>query len=248
MIKPKAAVFAAACALACIGFLALGVWQLERRVWKLDLIARVDARVHASPTAAPGMSDWPDFHVAQEEYRHVEVTGHYLFGRDTLVRASTELGPGYWVMSPLQDAQGAVYLVNRGFVESNRDIQAPPSADPITVTGLLRASEPGGLLLQANDAARERWVSRDVAAIAKARGLDRVAPFFLDEDAAAKGNAVGNTAGRDPSTPIAGLTVVQFRNSHLEYALTWFGLALLAAWAVVRALAPDPEKRDAKHG
>jgi surfeit locus 1 family protein len=88
----------------------------------------------------------------------------------------------------------------------------------VTVTGLLRVSEPGGAFLRSNDPAADRWYSRDVAEMARARGLDRVAPYFLDADAAP------NRGGY----PVGGLTVVHFRDPHLVYALTWFALAALS--------------------
>ena len=62
-------------ALAAAGFVALGVWQLERRVWKLDLIAQVDARVHAAAVAPPGPSEWPQVSAARDQYRRVQLRG-----------------------------------------------------------------------------------------------------------------------------------------------------------------------------
>ena len=89
----------------------------------------------------------------------------------------------------------------------------------VTITGLLRMSEPNGGFLRSNDPAGGRWYSRDVKAIGAACGLSGVAPFFVDAD------ATPNPGGY----PVGGLTVVAFDNNHLVYALTWFGLALLCA-------------------
>jgi surfeit locus 1 family protein len=98
---------------------------------------------------------------------------------------------------------------------------------PVTVTGLLRVTEPRGGFLRANDPASGRWYSRDVAAIAEAKGLGgAVAPYFIDAGAAP--NAGG--------LPVGGITVVDFRNAHLSYALTWFGLAALIAFLAFRAV------------
>ena len=102
--------------LAAAGLAALGVWQLERRVWKHALIARVDARVHAPPVAAPGPSQWPRITAASDEYRRVQLTGTFLHRDRTLVQASTRLGAGLWVITPMQRADGTIVLVNRGFV------------------------------------------------------------------------------------------------------------------------------------
>lgn len=213
------------------GFTALGVWQLQRLSWKLDLIARVDARVHAAPVPAPGPAQWAHVTRQADEYRRVRLSGVFENGRETLVQAVTEAGPGFWVLTPLRTPGGAEVLVNRGFVPSDKAAPATRLAGqpsgPVTVTGLLRITEPHGGFLRANDPAAGRWYSRDVAAIARARGLTDPAPYFIDAD------ATPNTGG----WPRGGMTVIHFRNSHLSYALTWFGLALMtalwAAWPVI---------------
>lgn len=222
--------FVAFALVAFAGFAALGVWQLERRVWKLDLIARVEARVHAPPAAPPAPEAWPSLDMQNTEYRRVRLSGTFDHDKETLVQALTERGAGFWVLTPLRTPQGIV-LVNRGFVAPDRRDPATRPAGQIqgaaTVTGLMRASEPNGGFLRANDPAADRWHSRDVAAIARARRLDSTAPFFVDADASP------NPGGY----PIGGLTVVHFRNTHLIYALTWFALAALsgaAAWLGLR--------------
>ncbi|MGJ5179270.1 SURF1 family protein [Bradyrhizobium oligotrophicum] len=215
---------------ACVAvLLALGVWQVERRAWKLDLIDRVERRIHAAPVPAPGPAAWPGITRSDDEYRRVTLSGRFLNDRETLVQAVTAEGPGYWVVTPLQTADGPV-LVNRGFVPADRREPASRSAGnpegTVRVTGLLRISEPGGGFLRHNDPAGNRWYSRDVAAIASARGLSGVAPFFIDAD------ATPNPGG----FPIGGLTVIAFPNNHLVYALTWFTLALMLAGAGLQRL------------
>ena len=109
----------------------------------------------------------------------------------------------------------------------------------MVVTGLLRLSEPGGAFLRRNDALANRWYSRDVPAIASARGLTRVAPFFVDAGAGAA--MLPNTpAAANPANPanpakqpVGGLTVIHFNNNHLVYALTWYALAGMVAAACI---------------
>ena len=222
---------------------ALGVWQVQRRAWKLDLIHRVETRAHAVPVAPPAKKLWPDIDATRDEYRHVRVDGAFLPVRPALVQAVTELGGGFWVIAPLRMADGAIVLVNRGFVPSDRradSLAAASPSGPAEITGLLRLSEPGGGFLRSNDPAADRWFSRDIAAIAAARGLTDVAPFFIDAD---------RTAGV-PGAPVGGLTVLRFANNHLLYAMTWFAMASLLAGAVIhlnlqrqrneRSPEPDP--------
>lgn len=220
------ALFAAG-ALACAGFVALGLWQVQRLGWKEALVARVERNLAAAPVAAPAPAQWPSLG-REDEYRRVRVQGRYDHEREVLVRASTVLGAGYWVLTPLRTDAGHWVLVNRGFVPPELRGQVPRGAPAQAVAGLLRLPEPGGGILQDNDPAAGRWYSRDVAAIAAARRLEgAVAPFFID--AQAEGAAAG--------WPRRGLTVIRFRNDHLVYALTWFALAAIMAaalaWLVV---------------
>ena len=243
----------AACAAVAVGLLlALGTWQVARLQWKLALIARVDARVHADPVAAPEPAQWAQVNAANDEYRHVVLTGVYLPEYTTRVQATTELGSGYWLLTPLcvrgGSANGQLVLVNRGFIGQDAakrlaaaaptsartsvcaTVAAPPA---VSVTGLLRMPETGRAFLRHNDPANNRWYARDVAAIGAARGFDAalVAPFFVDADKDPQ-PADGNEGG-DASRPVGGLTVISFTNNHLVYALTWYALAAMAAGAFI---------------
>ena len=206
--------------MACLA--ALAVWQVHRRAHKLDLIARVEARVHAAPTPAPDPGRWAGISARADEYRRVIARGDWLEDRSVFVLAVTEMGGGYWVMAPLARDDGTTVLVNRGFVPADKRDPAswrPRGPKPATVVGLLRMSEPGGAFLRANDPASGRWFSRDVAAIAASLGLAEVAPYFIDAE----------RAPGESGLPVAGLTVIAFSNNHLVYALTWGALALMAA-------------------
>jgi surfeit locus 1 family protein len=214
-------------ALAFSGFIALGNWQVHRLYWKRALIEHVDQRVHAEPLTAPGPDQWQHINAENDEYKHVRVTGTYLYELTAKVQASTILGSGYWLLTPLRDAAGNTYIINRGFIPADAathlDLKKTTTAAPATVTGLLRISEPGGGFLRKNDPANDRWYSRDVQAIAASRGLSNVAPYFVDADAQGKNS--------DPTEPVGGLTVITFNNNHLSYALTWYALALMVAGA-----------------
>jgi surfeit locus 1 family protein len=240
-------------------FAGLGTWQVMRLQWKLDLIARVDARVHAAPAAPPSSARWHGITAESDEYRRVQVSGTYLYDYTTPVQALTEQGGGYWLMTPLCTADGHIILVNRGFIPA--DPGARTRYDPrksagypcatvpggaVQLVGLLRISEKGGLFMRANKPLENRWYSRDVAAIAAARGLPATltAPFFVDA-------AAGQNPAGSPDRPQGGLTVVGFHNSHLAYAVTWYALALMVAgawwWIARRAGARAPGAWNDEH-
>jgi surfeit locus 1 family protein len=218
--RPRARWIFAGALIVCAALLAaLGTWQLERRVWKHELIAAVDARIHAAPVAAPGPDAWGGITAGTDAYRRVTAIGHYRNDATTLVKAVTERGSGYWVITPLE-TRDFTLLVNRGFILDAMREKVPAGPDQTQVTGLLRVTEPKGGFLRENDAKAGRWYSRDVAAIATAHGLSNTAPYFIDAD------ATPNPGG----WPVGGLTVVRFPDNHLVYALTWFGLMAMALW------------------
>ena len=134
-----------------LGFVALGAWQVQRLSWKLDLIERVDQRLKAPPQPLPPPVQWPEVTAAAYEYQPVRLQGQWLAHKTVLTQATTALGAGYWVLTPLQMADGVQVLVNRGFVPQDQRAQwqapqASPAATtdepPATVVGLLRLSEP----------------------------------------------------------------------------------------------------------
>ena len=220
--------FTIAAALAVAGLLSLGVWQIHRLAWKRDLIEKVESRVHASPVPAPSSASDDD------AYRRVIATGHLLHDRATLVQATTVRGAGFWVLTPLMTDRGFTLLVNRGFIPPDaRNGYSRPEGS-VQITGLIRLAEPGGGFLRSNDAAANRWYSRDVAAIAATRQLRApVANYFIDAE----------RSGHPASLPIGGLTVLTFPNSHLSYALTWFALAAMAAGAYIFVMRQEWKER-----
>lgn len=228
----------------CASFLALGVWQVQRLQWKQALIERVNTRIHASPIAAPGKADWSHITHESNEYTRVQITGRFDHSRETLVRANTALGSGYWVLTPMQTTAGFWVVVNRGFVSAAYSEKTSHSADAgqQSINGFLRLSEPGGSFLQKNDVAANRWYSRDVQAIAARTSLDAqpgagvavaTAPYFIDATASL------NTQ----EWPRGGLTVVSFYNNHALYAVTWFVLAAMVAAAAAYLLHSERQLR-----
>ncbi|VAW16795.1 Cytochrome oxidase biogenesis protein Surf1, facilitates heme A insertion [hydrothermal vent metagenome] len=204
----------------------LGTWQLQRMAWKDDLTARVAARIVAPATPLPGVAAWPGMDLAANEYRPFTVRGTFDHGAEfhafTAISTpkGTYGGPGYWVLTPLSLQGGGTVLVNRGFVPAARkDRQTRPDGlieGPVDITGLLRLSVSRAPFVPEPEISKNVWFARDVGAMAAAANIADMAPFFLDASQSAPGGL-----------PQGGETRLKFRNAHLGYALTWYGLALV---------------------
>jgi surfeit locus 1 family protein len=204
--------------LAFILLLGLGTWQVQRLGWKERLIA---AR-HAAVTAPPAPLPRTLAAARTLEYHHVRATGTFLNERELFLGATDEIGhAGYHVITPLRLEDGAILLVDRGFIPEGRKSPATRAEGElkgtVTVTGLIRiapASKPAWFLPD-NSVARNYWIWVDIPAMAKADHLDHVLPFYIDAD------ATPNPGG----LPIGGQTRLKLPNHHLQYSITWYALA-----------------------
>jgi len=210
---------------AFVTLIGLGTWQLERKAWKEGLIDALAERVSAQPVPLPGPERWAMLDPAQDEFRRVAFAATIAPDREALVYSSGSSvrpdvsGPGYWVFAPAELAGGGVVVVNRGFVpegQQDRTTHAPP-ADRVDLVGALRWPEPRGLFAPKDDPARDLYFVRDHLAMAQAKGWGNVAPFYLELE---------TSTG---ALPRAGRLTPTLRNEHLQYALTWFGLAIVLA-------------------
>lgn len=206
--------------------LGLGVWQIERMGAKERLIASVTARLEQAPVALPAATEWAKLNKPSDDFLKVSVSGHYLHDKEAYLFMlytppnEREPTPGHAVITPLQTDEGAIVLVNRGFVPgSKRDPQSRPlslTKDKVTVTGLLRLPQSRNWFDADDNPAKRMFYTRDPQAIGRAVGFDAVSPFVIEADATA-------VAG---GWPKGGNTVVSFADNHLQYAITWFTLAL----------------------
>jgi surfeit locus 1 family protein len=202
--------------------LALGSWQIQRLFWKEGLIAARERAVSAAPVAAPseGAATRP------LEYHRVFADGIFRHDKEIHVHAISRRGEaGFDVLTPLAEPDGRIVLVNRGFVPTALADPARRAAGQVAgqvrVTGLLRlppATKPGWFLPD-NEPARDEWFWVDLPAIAAADKLVNVAPFYIDAD------RTPNPGG----WPRGGTTRLSLSNHHLQYAITWFSLAVALA-------------------
>lgn len=203
----------------------LGVWQLERRVWKLDIIQRIETRIHAEPVPlARAVELWR--RDRDVDYLRVRLTGQFLHGQERHYYDISDGSAGWDIITPLVTSGGDVVLVNRGFVP---DALKPAETRPqglvsggVELTGLARAPGTQGRFVPDNDPAGNRWYWRDVPALlASLRGVDpaRAVPFMVEAEAAPVPGG----------WPQGGATRLVIPNNHLQYAITWFSLAVALA-------------------
>lgn len=223
----------------------LGNWQLQRLAWKEALIAAATGRPSAPAVDAPGEALWPGFDIAAWDYRRVRLTGTFGGAEAyswTVLGApkGPRSGAGSYVIAPLTLADGSSVIVNRGFVpERQRDPAARPGSAPppgqTTVEGLVRRDDPPNFVTPGPDQSKRLVFTRDIATLAAMFGLDpvRTAPYSVDL-----------VASETPAggLPQAGESLLTFSNNHLQYALTWYGLAAALAGVTVSALWRRREK------
>ena len=207
----------------------LGTWQLERLQWKQELVARIDRQMAEPPAPLPASIGDP----AAWEFRPVTLAGRFLNDKDMLLIARPHQGQvGYEVLTPFSRADGAgIVLVNRGFVPMDRRDPASRSAARVdgetSVTGIVRVPQPPGFFQPGNGtpAPGSAWMRADPPAMAAALSLEGVAPVVVEmlpgQGAGLPGAPRGSLSGIEPR--------VELPNNHLQYALTWYGLAATLA-------------------
>jgi surfeit locus 1 family protein len=205
----------------------LGTWQIERKAWKEGLIAVLTDRLARPPVPLPPPAAWNRLTPAQDEFRRVEFPAAFLHEAEAVVYSAgsafrTDVtGPGYWVFTPARLADGGLVMVDRGFVPEGR--QDPKSrsdgqvSGEIRIAGVLRWPEGPAWFTPEADPARSLWFRRDPAGMARAKGLGPIAPFYVVQEAPVPPGGL----------PKPGPLTVHLSNPHLQYALTWYGLAVV---------------------
>ena len=245
--------------LAFVVLVGLGTWQLQRKAWKEGLIAALDAQLAAPPVALPSSAAWPSLDQQSAEYRRVAVDVAFDNAKEALVFAAPSAfrpdvtSPGYWVFTPARLIGGGVVMVNRGFVpEGRKDPISRPEGElpgPLQIVGVMRWPEGRHWFTPNDEPAHNLWFSRDPQSIAAAKGLGSeslgpVAPFYIEQESPAPPGGL----------PQPGKLVAKLPDDHLQYALTWYGLAVVlavifATWAFGSArveaarVSPSPRRQ-----
>ncbi len=230
---------------ALVVLVGLGTWQMSRKAWKEALVAQIEAGLDAGPVeVGPRLRDDWGPQRQSLEYNRLRLAGRYLHGQERHLYALGREGPGWHIVTPMVLDDGMVVLVNRGYVP---DALKPASARPagqmsgrVEVTGLLRLAERKAFFTPANDPDRNMWFWRDVTAMLR---CDSSAMKVKTECEALAGIGTGGVgkplrgaypfvvdAEAEPANPggwpKGGATNLKIANRHLEYALTWYGLAV----------------------
>jgi cytochrome oxidase assembly protein ShyY1 len=220
----------------------LGVWQLQRRLEKHALIAALTERLMAVPGALPQPSQWSAVMPERDEFRRVSFTATYQSGSDAMVYSSGSAvredisGPGTWAFMPARLPTGETVAINTGFVQNTMQDRAQQDRavtplitnEPVMLTGYIRFPEAAGTLTPPENLAKRLWFTRDHLAMARALGWgeggQKIAPFYIDLEAPVPSSGI----------PKPGPLEVHLKDDHLQYAITWFGLAgaVMIAFAV----------------
>jgi surfeit locus 1 family protein len=218
--------------------LGLGVWQLQRRTAKHALLAALTERLAAAPGALPAAATWPSLTPANDEFRRVTFTAvlkplpdAMVYGSGSAVRPDA-VGPVTWAFLPAQLPSGETVVINAGFVQNTMQDRAQQdravlrliTGAPVAMTGYLRFPEAAGALTPNDDVKKRLWFTRDQRAMAEKLGWGEVAPFYIDLESPVPASGI----------PKPGPLEVHLKDDHLQYAITWFGLAaaVLAAFGV----------------
>ncbi|XP_026907550.1 surfeit locus protein 1 isoform X1 [Acinonyx jubatus] len=212
----------------------LGTWQVQRRKWKLKLIAELESRVMAEPIPLPA----DPMELKNLEYRPVKVRGHFDHSKELYMMPRTMVDPareareagrlssspesGAYVITPFRCTElGITILVNRGFVprkKVNPDTRPKGQIEgEVDLVGMVRLTETRKPFVPENNPERNHWHYRDLEAMARLTGAD---PIFIDAD----------FKSTVPGGPIGGQTRVTLRNEHMQYIITWYGLCAATSY------------------
>jgi len=227
-----------AVALGVVVLLGLGIWQLQRKAWKETLIASLTERLTAEPRPLPPAAQWPELTQENSEFLRVRLQVEWPGAKDALVYTGVSAtrddvkSQGYFVFTPARVLGVGTVVVNRGFVAA---MTYPPARGIQEIVGVLRWPEPPHWLVAAHDTDGVVWTVRDHLAMAPLRGWGAVAPFYVEMEAPEPPGGLPHPARLN----------IQLRNDHLQYAVTWFALAVVlvvmaAIWWARRHRDPRP--------
>ena len=218
---------AVATAIGIVILIGLGLWQVQRLHWKEGLLARIAALQSAPPEPLDGVlrraANDPDI-----DYVRVRATCPDIETAPYLRLYSVKDGYAGWriiAACPLTGGSYGAILVDRGFLDQRLKLTAGQTIST-PIVGILRRGDTRNFVTPRNDPAQNLWYGRDIAAMAQALGVSKPAPTYLMLEQPAP----------PPGGPAVAPLPSDIPNNHLQYAITWFGLALALAGVYAASL------------
>lgn len=190
---------------------ALGTWQLRRLEWKQGVLAEIEARIAAAPVALPAAPD-PE----ADRYLPVRVSGTLGDAELHVLVSTRDLGAGYRIIAPFTTEAGRRILVDRGYIPTEAKTR-PRATGAMEITGNLHWPQEIDGFTPDPEPDKNIWFARDVPTLAAALDTEPVLLIARSQT--------------DPDVTPLPVTTVGIPNDHLQYAVTWFGLALV--WAMM---------------
>ncbi len=190
--------------------ISLGVWQVQRLAWKKDVLAEIDTRIAADPVDLPATVS-----AELNKYLPVAISGDMEPGEIHVLVSVKQVGAGYRIIQSFSTEDRTI-LVDRGFVPTTEK-QTERLNGPMTVTGNLHWPDEIDSYTPEPDIDANIWFARDVPNLAAALGAEPILLIARSET--------------DPGITPLPVDTAGIPNDHLQYAITWFGLALV--WAAM---------------
>jgi len=216
----------------------LGTWQVQRLKWKVNLIDELEEKLRREPLMLPpkiNLAIIPEF-----VYRKVLMSGKWDYDHTIIVGPRTRDGTaGYHVITPLVRSNGTTVLVDRGFVSKDAIEKFSKSSGTdgeVFVQGMLRVSQVRNSFTPDNHPEKGEWYWADVDAMAVYAGGERanVQPVLVEE---IFGGHAGEAAAKlKEGIPVGKSPVVEMRNSHMSYVVTWYSLSAFTTFMFLRLL------------
>jgi len=219
--------------LALIVLLTLGTWQVQRLAWKNNLVNEINKNSALPPIDFP----YGNVDIEALKYRRVIISGHFLHDKEVHLFTGARVmngDPGYNIFTPLENKNGEVVLVDRGWVPTKKkERESRPEAlidGEVSLVGMLHSGETKGRFTPDNNISKNLWFWLDIPTIAGFTGkhIDNVYVRALDDGA--------DSAG----LPIAGKATTEIRNDHLQYAVIWYSFAIILL-IIYRIYIKNPE-------
>ena len=193
--------------------IALGVWQMQRLTWKEAILADIQTRITAPPVAVPAVPD-----PIADKYLPVAISGQITDDEVHVLVSQKRIGAGYRIIAAFEAEDGRRLLLDRGFVKVDQKSAARPTGAAQVIGNLHWPDESGGSIPEP-DLKAEIWFARDVPALAAHLNAEPVLIIARE-----------TSLSDDPVSPLP-VDIAGIPNDHLQYALTWFSLAVI--WLIM---------------